>query len=65
MQEYGIQYPVALDNDYKTWRAFHNQYWPAKYLIDKQGNIVFRTFGEGRYEETEAKIQELLTAPLP
>ena len=60
IREYGIQYPVALDNGYQTWRAYHNQYWPAKYLIDKNGIVVYRTFGEGRYEETEQKIQELL-----
>jgi len=60
VREYGIQYPVGLDNEYQIWRAYHNQYWPAKYLIDKNGIVVYRTFGEGRYEETEQKIQELL-----
>lgn len=57
---YGIEYPVAMDNNYKTWRAYNNHYWPAVYLIDKAGNVVYRRFGEGGYEQTEAKIKELL-----
>ena len=60
IEEYGIEYPVAIDNDYKTWRAYHNHYWPAKYLISKSGDIVYMRFGEGAYEVTEAKIKELL-----
>ena len=60
IKEYGIEYPVAIDNNYKTWRAYRNHYWPAKYLIDKAGNIVYMRFGEGGYDITEAKIQELL-----
>lgn len=56
----GIEYPVALDNDYATWRAWGNQYWPRKYLIDIHGNVVYDHIGEGAYEETEKKIQELL-----
>jgi thiol-disulfide isomerase/thioredoxin len=60
LKRYGIQYPVAQDNEYATWNAYRNQYWPAFYLIDKQGNIVYRHFGEGRYKETEAEIQRLL-----
>lgn len=59
----GIKYPVAQDNDYATWDAYRNQYWPAAYLIDKQGNIVYRHFGEGQYKETEAEIQRLLAQP--
>lgn len=58
--DYGIEYPVALDNGYKTWRAFNNRYWPAKYLIDKDGQIVYMRFGEGAYDITEQKIKELL-----
>ena len=50
----GIRYPVALDNDFATWRAYANQYWPAKYLIDRTGRIRFHHFGEGDYDETEA-----------
>jgi len=59
----GIKYPVAQDNDYATWDAYRNQYWPAAYLIDKQGRIVYRHFGEGQYKETEAEIQRLLAQP--
>ncbi len=56
----GIQYPVALDNDYTTWRNFKNQYWPAHYLIDKNGNVVYTHFGEGEYDVTENNIRYLL-----
>lgn len=58
--EFGITYPVVLDNDYATWRAYGNQYWPRKYLIDIHGNIVYDHIGEGGYVETEMKIRELL-----
>lgn len=57
-----IKYPIALDNDFKTWNAYGNRYWPAKYLIDQKGNIVYKHFWEGAYDETEKKIQELLGA---
>lgn len=60
VEQYGLKYAVVQDNDYLTWRAYDNHYWPAKYLIDKNGNIVYTHFGEGNYEETEKKIQELL-----
>ena len=56
----GIRYPVALDNDFATWRAYSNQYWPAKYLIDREGRVRFHHFGEGDYEGTEQRIRELL-----
>ena len=56
----GITYPVALDNDYKTWNAFQNQYWPAKYLIDRRGHLRYVHFGEGEYDTTEARIRTLL-----
>lgn len=59
-EEFGIKFPVVLDNDYETWNALGNRYWPRKYLIDIHGNIVYDHIGEGAYEETEAKIQELL-----
>lgn len=55
-----ITYPVAQDNDFKTWRAFANRYWPAKYLIDAEGYIRYTHFGEGGYEETDLAIQSLL-----
>ena len=51
--EYGLEYPVVQDNDFGTWRAFENRYWPAKYLIDKDGYIRYSHFGEGAYQETE------------
>lgn len=65
LAKHGIRYPVALDNDYATWRAFKNNYWPRKYLIDRTGAIVYDHIGEGGYEETEAKIQQLLSQPGP
>lgn len=61
--EEGIKYPVALDNNFKTWAAYNNQYWPAKYLIDKDGRVRYTHFGEGSYAETESKIRELLGEP--
>lgn len=57
---YNITYPVTLDNNYKTWNAYKNQFWPAQYLIDKEGNIVYTHFGEGNYDETEQAIRTLL-----
>jgi hypothetical protein len=56
----GIQYPVALDNAYGTWNAFQNQYWPAKYLLDRNGHLRYYHFGEGEYDTTEARIRTLL-----
>lgn len=55
-----IAYPVALDNDYKIWKAFSNSYWPADYLVDATGHIRHHHFGEGKYQETEQQIQDLL-----
>ena len=55
-----IEYPVAQDNEGLTWRAYSNRFWPTKYLIDKQGHIRMVRIGEGRYEEMEAAIQQLL-----
>jgi thiol-disulfide isomerase/thioredoxin len=59
----GILYPVAQDNDGKTWTAYRNQYWPTMYLIDKKGHIRYVHIGEGAYDETEAAIQALLNEP--
>jgi cytochrome c biogenesis protein CcdA/thiol-disulfide isomerase/thioredoxin len=56
----GIKYPVAIDNDYKIWRAFENEYWPAHYFIDAKGQIRHHHFGEGEYDESERVIQKLL-----
>jgi thiol-disulfide isomerase/thioredoxin len=58
--ERGIDYPVAVDNDYEIWSAFANHYWPALYFIDKEGIIRDQHFGEGRYEQSERIIQRLL-----
>ncbi|MEK7602047.1 MAG: cytochrome c biogenesis protein DipZ [Patescibacteria group bacterium] len=60
LKRFGITYPVVLDNQYKTWNAFGNQYWPRKYLIDIDGYIVYDHAGEGNYEETEKAIQRAL-----
>jgi cytochrome c biogenesis protein CcdA/thiol-disulfide isomerase/thioredoxin len=56
----GVRYPVALDNDYGTWNAYGNQYWPAEYLIDRQGHVRHAHFGEGEYNITEENIRSLL-----
>jgi len=58
--DFGIKYPVVQDNNYATWKAYDNHYWPAHYLVDKNGKIRDKHFGEGAYDETEKKIQELL-----
>ena len=57
---YGITYPVAQDNEFATWSAYSNQYWPADYLIDATGHIRAEHFGEGDYDATEADIRALL-----
>ncbi|MDK4712370.1 cytochrome c biogenesis protein DipZ [Rhizobium sp. CNPSo 4039] len=58
--DFKIGYPVAIDNDYRIWRAFENNYWPAHYLIDAKGQIRYQHFGEGNYRQTEQAIQDLL-----
>ena len=63
IKRFGITYPVAQDNKYATWSAYNNQYWPAFYLVDKQGKVVYQHFGEGEYAATEAKIRTLLAEP--
>jgi len=60
IKRFGIEYSVAQDNRYATWEAYRNQYWPAVYLVNKKGRIVYTHFGEGDYAETEAQIQRLL-----
>jgi thiol-disulfide isomerase/thioredoxin len=62
IKRFGIKYPVGQDNELTTWNAYHNQYWPAQYIVDKSGKIVFEHAGEGQYEEIERKIKELLNA---
>ena len=61
VKDLGIQYPVAIDNDYKVWRAFNNEYWPAHYFVDASGRIRGHHFGEGEYDESEKLIRTLLT----
>jgi cytochrome c biogenesis protein CcdA/thiol-disulfide isomerase/thioredoxin len=68
VKDLGVPYPVPMDNDYKIWRSFNNEYWPADYFIDATGNIRFHHFGEGAYEESEQWIRTLLkeaNAPVP
>jgi len=61
MQDMGITYPVATDNDYRVWQAFANHYWPALYFADAQGRIRHHHFGEGEYAQSEMVIQQLVT----
>ena len=60
VESFGIDYPVALDNDYGTWTAWGNRYWPAEYYIDRQGHVRYAHFGEGDYAGTENVIRTLL-----
>lgn len=60
IKKFAIEYPVAQDNHFATWKAYDNQFWPATYLIDRDGSIVLTHVGEGDYDETEATIRELL-----
>ncbi|WP_250515160.1 cytochrome c biogenesis protein DipZ [Caballeronia sp. INDeC2] len=60
IHDLGIDYPVAIDNNFAIWRALNNQYWPAHYFIDAQGNIRYHHFGEGDYAHSEHVIQQLL-----
>ncbi len=61
VQERELKYAIAQDNEFKTWDAYENRFWPAKYLIDKDGYVRYEHFGEGAYDETEMKIRELLS----
>ncbi len=58
-----VPYPVAIDNEALTWRAYNNRYWPTIYLIDKQGQIRYVHIGEGGYAKTEQVIEALLAEP--
>ena len=60
VKEYGITYPVAIDNNYAIWRNFDNQYWPAHYIIDAKGQVRYTHFGEGSYDTQENVIRQLL-----
>jgi thiol-disulfide isomerase/thioredoxin len=60
VSELSVGYPVVIDNDFAIWRSFENHYWPAAYLVDRDGRVRFQHFGEGAYEEIERAIQQLL-----
>ncbi len=60
IQKHGIRYPVPIDNEFQTWKAYGNEYWPHLYLADRQGNLVYDHIGEGAYAKTEQTIQKLL-----
>ena len=60
MRKFGVEFPVAMDNDYRLWRGFHNQFWPAHYFIDATGRVRYHHFGEGGDEQSEAWIRSLL-----
>jgi len=62
LKRHGIAYPVAQDNESATWNAWRNQYWPAQYIVDQHGNVVFSHAGEGQYDEIEHKVRRLLNA---
>ncbi len=62
LKRHGITYPVAQDNDSQTWNAYRNQYWPAQYIVDQTGKIVFQHDGEGQYEQIDRTIARLLNA---
>ena len=62
LKRHGITYPVAQDNDSRTWNAYRNRYWPAQYIIDQNGKIVFQHEGEGRYDEIDRTVAKLLNA---
>ena len=64
-RQLGVLYPVAIDNQYATWTAYENSYWPAEYLIDASGRVRHVDFGEGQYQQTESFIRQLLVAAAP
>lgn len=59
-QRLGVTWPVAVDNDYRIWNRWDNQYWPAIYLIDRDGRVVYRHVGEGDYDRVEERVRQLL-----
>ena len=63
VRDLAIEHPVALDNDFGTWNAYANQYWPANYLVDRSGHVRYVHFGEGQYDRTENAIRTLLADP--
>src|SRR4029077_10698386 len=65
IRDHGLSYPIALDNDFATWRAFGNDAWPPKYLFDARGTLVKRWIGEGSYGDIETETRRLLVAASP
>lgn len=65
VQRLDVRYPVAIDNDGLTWRAYNQRYWPTLYLVDKSGRIRYQHIGEGAYAETEGAILELMAETVP
>ena len=65
VREFGLTYPIVVDNDREIWKAFANRYWPTKYLLDKEGYLRYAHFGEGAYRECEEVIRELLLEANP
>ncbi len=63
LREHDIRFPVPIDNDFSTWNKYGNRYWPAMYLVDKQGVIRYVRIGEGGYQDTEQLIRNLLAEP--
>ena len=60
VEEKGLTFPIALDNEFETWRSFNNRFWPTLYLLNTEGEVVYKHTGQGNYEETEAQIKALL-----
>ena len=63
LAKFNLKYPVIMDNDYRIWHAYHNEYWPTLYLIDKKGDIRYTHIGEGAYDEIDRTIAQLLAEP--
>ncbi|MBU6490257.1 MAG: redoxin domain-containing protein [Burkholderiales bacterium] len=63
LDRYGIMWPVAVDNESRIWNAYGNRFWPAIYLIDRNGRVAYRHYGEGDYEQTERRVRALLGKP--
>jgi len=62
LKRHGITYPVAQDNDSRTWNAYSNQYWPAQYIVDRSGKVIYQHAGEGQYDEMDRIVARLLEA---
>jgi thiol-disulfide isomerase/thioredoxin len=63
VKRHHIRYPVAQDNKFATWNAYNNKYWPAQYIVDQQGRVVYQHAGEGAYDTIENTVRRLLSRP--